>query len=62
MTSTFLVEVDHGSDTNLLGIAADLEHILHNDPELIVLSVKPWTHPTLGTAQAPPDVSGQTKQ
>ncbi len=47
MTSTFLVSVDHGDDTDLVGIAIDLQDALLNSP-FEILSVTPWTHPTLG--------------
>lgn len=60
MTSTFLVQLDHGSDTDLIGIATDIEETLNQHGNgLIVLSVKPWTHPSLlsGTQPQTPPVA-----
>lgn len=62
MKSTFLVEIDHGSDTDLAGIAFDMQEALQVSTfPYETLSVKPWTHPTLQQASplqlpaTPPD-------
>lgn len=57
MTSTFLVEVSTPGDTDLAGIAADIEDFLMQHG-LDVKSVHPWARhssPTLGQPQTPPD-------
>lgn len=59
MKSTFLIEVDHGDDTDLQGVAFDLQDALETSSfPYSVLSVKPWTHPSLlgAPAQTPPVV------
>lgn len=66
MTVTFLVEVDVGSDTDLISMAEDIHEAVN--PVVPVLSVKHWARPstdllpTLGTPpQTPPDASGITR-
>lgn len=56
MTSTFLVSVDHGSDTDLLGIADELLQSFQSAP-FEVLTVTPWSHPTLGQQSPTPPVA-----
>lgn len=51
MKATFLVEVDVGSDTNLLGIAEELQDVLFSSP-FEVLSVKPWQRHSFPTGGA----------
>lgn len=56
MTRTFLVDLDTESDTDLLGIAADIQDALESDG-FLVQNVRPWSehNATLGnvSAQAP---------
>lgn len=62
MTSTFLVAVDHGDDTDLTLIADDISETLSvNLPYPLVGPVRHWAKHTLPGApvpQTPPDVSG----
>jgi hypothetical protein len=46
MNATFLVSLNIGSDTDLLGIAQDIEAEL-SDAGMDVLSCAPWSHPSL---------------
>jgi hypothetical protein len=63
MTSTFLLSIDHGTDTDLLGIADELATVVSNNSPFEVLSSKPWFHPTLQTgAQAPSQSAAPTNQ
>lgn len=65
MKSTFLVTIDHGTDTDLLGIASDLTEALEGQFNLTE-DVRPWSHPSLQPAspllgqppQTPPTVLG----
>jgi hypothetical protein len=60
MTSTFLLSIDHGSDTDLLSIAAELSDAAEH-AGFDVLSCKPWFAPSTleATPPTPPDESGQ---
>lgn len=49
MTATFLVEIDIEDDTDILGIAMDLEETLAEHFEYQTISVKPWKRETLST-------------
>lgn len=69
MTSAFILNIDVGSDTDLLSIAAEITDACEHEG-MSVVSCKPWAHPSLSTtsilppttlsapAPTPPDVSG----
>lgn len=59
MTAAFIIELDTGSDTDLIGIAEDLAQVVDGQEGFVVISCKPWAHPTLATGQTPPVVPGQ---
>lgn len=54
MQSSFILTLDHGDDTDLLGIAEDIKHVVDGNNGLIVVECKPFPHPTL----YPPTPSG----
>lgn len=47
MTSAFICIIDHGSDTDLLGIAQDVQDVFDAHSPYQCKSVKAWAHPTL---------------
>lgn len=49
MTATFLVEIDTEDDTDIIGIAMDLEETINQHFDYDALSVKPWKRETLST-------------
>jgi hypothetical protein len=67
MTSAFILTLDHGSDTDLLGIADDVKSSIEKDGQFIVIDVKPYAAPvsdpyTLAAPSVlptPPVVTGQ---
>lgn len=52
MTPTFLLAVDVGSDTDLLGIAQEIQDAV--EEKFPVLSCKPWAQGTAGGAFSSP--------
>lgn len=47
MQAAFILTLDTGDDTDLIGIAADVSDIVDGQQGLIVVSCKPWPHPVL---------------
>lgn len=48
MTSAFILTLDVGDDTDLLGIADDVIQLVDGEEGLKVISCVPYQHPTLG--------------
>ena len=54
MTSAFILKLDVGDDTDLVGIAADLADIITADGRYLVIESTPWAHPTLAPSGLTP--------
>lgn len=63
MTRTFLLTLDVGSDTDLQGIALEIEDALSTLPYPLADPVRPWSSHSQGglLPPTPPDVSGLQK-
>ena len=48
MNASFILTLDTGSDTDLIGIAQDIQDLVDGEEGLHVIDCKPYQHPTLG--------------
>lgn len=47
MQAAFILTLDTGSDTDLIGIAQDVKQMVDGNEGLTVIDCKPYIHPTL---------------